>query len=812
MGVTVFLLDNERRQRAAYRGGISELIHSEADGGLEMEARQGLAPKTGEHLAFVCRDGRGRLFEVQTVDSIDGEGVDDITAKDAARAELETTICESAEVANKKATESLQAILAGSGWELGTVEADGQVGNIAKAEFEPIASAMIRIADTAGVRLVPHFLLDGGRVVGKRIDMLSAEPVWRGRIISARTAEDIVLSEESPPMGRVYALGGYTEGGTQDRQRVTLADVEWSIANGDPVDKPAGQAYIDLPGYTGAHRRAYIYQNAAQRDPQALAQEAWQDLQSKAKPRQIGQAKAGDISFAEGYKHAQVQVNDLVGVRSRSGQAVRERIANVRWHYIFPELTMIEFGEEQKRLWITTQIEETIKTARGAGGGVAAVEQVVEDNGVELYRAIEQLVEIDDRTVTEFREVWIDLDATRTEITQKASLQQLDDLTGQFVELSTTVTTGVDGLRVTIQQGDEIVAALKSTIDGLENWVTDADGNISELTNSVRGLESTVKTADGRVVTLANTADGLTATLLEQDEIMAQLRLRVDEIAANVSDTDGNIGGLTVQADRVAATVKAVDGRVADLAVTADGLVFELQDQSEAMAAIRARIDEIALEVQSTNGALGRLTVQSDRIEGVVSDAADNMSSRLTMLAGVIELETKADGSAVSLRLDAVDKTLKAQADEIELRATAANLKIANDKITANAREITFKADKADLGKYATVEQLETEFSRIDDLEAGITTAKLLRATQLRITNDATFGSLSAGQATLTALTIDSKTGGWKEQMIVEGVSLTLSKATLPVYSSTGTLVGSVEVVTNATISQTRNTHTIYAA
>lgn len=803
MGLTVYLLDEEQQQRAAIRGGITELIHSEADGALTMEMASGRNPHPGEYIAFLCRDGRHRLFCIESSDEIDDEGVDAIEATDAAREELQTTISNGVAMGGMTASESLTALLAGTGWELGVVEADGDVGEIAPTEYEKISDAMIRIADTAKVRLVPYYELTGGKVTGKKIDILSAEPVWRGRIISARTAADIVLTEEQPAMGRVYAIGGYTAGSGEERKRITLADVEWSTAAGDPAEKPAGQDYMDAEEWRGAHRRAFVYTNASQRDPQALAQEAWEALQQRAKPRLTGRANAGDITFAEGYSHAEVRVNDLVGVRSRSGRAVQERVANVRWHYIFADLTVFEFGEEQRRLWITTQIAETAQTARRAGGGVAAMEQVVEDNGVELYRAIEQLVEVDDRTVTEFREVWIDLDATKSEITQKASVQRVDDLTNELKTLSTTVVTGVDGLRVTVQDGEEIIARLNATIGGLENWVTDADGNVAELVNSVRGLESTVRTVDGRVSTLTNTADGLTSTISGQGNALSQLRTRIDEIAAEVDNGNGSVGSLRVEADRITQRVQAVGGKVTTLTTTADGLVSTVSDQTNRLSKIEQRIDEIKLQVTDATGAMGKILLTADRAVTTITSADERISSRINVIAGAIELETKADGSTVSLRLDAVDRSISAQAEKIELQA---------QKISVNASNITAKANRADLDAYLTVSAFETQFARLNQLETGVATATLFKTLKLQVTNDASFGSLSTPSATITNLKINGKEGSWQEQRIVEGVSLTLRKATLPIYSSAGTLVGNVEVVTDVTASTTRSTKTVLVA
>ena len=469
MGVSVYLLDSQRRQRAAIGHDVSQLIHSEADGRLEAEIAIGHQPRSGEYLAFVCRDGRGRLFEVQQPEEIDSEGIDAIDALDAAWAELKTTVVPKAAVANKTAQAAMEALLAGTGWQLATVTGKGEVGNIAEVDYETAADAMERIADTAKVRLVPYYQLTGGRVTAKLIDLLPDKPTYRGRIISAKTARDIVLTEQAPPMGRVYAVGGW-DGKGSERQRVTLERVAWSQAAGDPVDKAAGVAYIDLPEWTGAYRRSYVFTSPNEADPMQLAQDAWEDLQERSQSKLTGTANAGDISFADGYSHAQVYPEDLVGVRSRSGRAVQTRVANVRWDYVFPELTVLEFGERQSANWIQTQIAqqqaETGESIRRLRGGMSNVSAVVEDNGVELYRAIEQLVDLEDSTRTEFNEVWIDLDAAWTEIELKAQQTTVDELGTKISSAEIRLNGAEAAIKMRVEK-DGVVAAINLSTEGL---------------------------------------------------------------------------------------------------------------------------------------------------------------------------------------------------------------------------------------------------------------------------------------------------------------------------------------------------------
>lgn len=342
-------------------------------------------------------------------------------------------------------------------------------------------------------------------------------------------------------------------------------------------------------------------------------------------------------------------------------------------------------------------------------------------------------------------QVQLDLNAAENEILAKVGRIEFDELSGDVNSLETNVIISTDGLREIIQKNNKIVADLKSTIDGLEHWVTDADGNVSELTNTVRGLENKVTTAgdkasvltntadgltntilgqagdlsqlmtradeiragvrdangnmgalitksdsvtakvkgvEGKITTLAVTADGLTNTVMGQGGQLSEFKARIDEISLTVTDTNGNMGSLITKSDSVTAKVKGVEGQVSQLAVTADGLNYTLTKQGQELSALRALIDEISLTVKDTQGAMGQLIVKSDSITGKVVSADEKMSSKFEMLAGIINLETQADGTVVSVRLDAAEDSIRLKADKTyvekliadEIKATNAQI------------------------------------------------------------------------------------------------------------------------------------------
>lgn len=521
MGLTIYLLDRKRQLKRAISRGIAELIHNEGEGTLQAEIAIGTEPHAGEYIAFSCVDGRDRLFEIDTTDQVDEEGVDYIEAVDASIAELRTTICTSAEVKNKNADAAMAALLAGTGWQIGKLEANGYVGNIKDAEYESIWDVMERIADTAKVKLEPYYELTGGKVTGKKIDLLSAEPVYRGLIISRRNASGIVLTEQGAPMGRVYALGGWTGTGSE-RKRVTLESVAWSKAAGDPVDKPAGQKYIDLEGWDEPYRRAFVYTDTNTDDALKLAQDAYEEAKKRNEPKRTGTAMAGDLFFVNGGHHSAVRVDDWAGLRTMTG-VVRERVANIRRDYVWPELTELEFGERQSKSWIQTEYQQqAIQTNEAISrlrGGYSSLSSVVEDTGVELYRAVEQLVELENETATQFNEVWIDLNAQAGKLELKANTSTVTELGEQVTSVSAELNSVLGKLELKVD-ADGVINAINISKEGVQIDAIMVDlGDYAKVATLDASISNMLYNYSQAIETLLLSADKVDTTYLDVDSI-----------------------------------------------------------------------------------------------------------------------------------------------------------------------------------------------------------------------------------------------------------------------------------------------------
>lgn len=125
-------------------------------------------------------------------------------------------------------------------------------------------------------------IIINGNTITRYIDILSRIGEDRGKVVYED--RDIKSWQITAPVDDYYtAVYGY--GQIANDVQLTFAGVEWSVADGDPIDKPLGQAYLDLGddakeayGYYagGEYRHRFTYhENTQITDAGELLQETY---------------------------------------------------------------------------------------------------------------------------------------------------------------------------------------------------------------------------------------------------------------------------------------------------------------------------------------------------------------------------------------------------------------------------------------------------------------------------------------------------------------------------------------------------------
>lgn len=359
----VYLLDEKKQIRRVIAWGVYELIHDEATYELDAEIASEYDARPGEFLAFFDVDAHLRLFEIDSAEKDERRGVTVIVATDAAVAELARLVAQEIRLTAATAQEAAQAALAGSGWQLGEMTAQG-TGHIS-AYMEKRWKVLRDIAVQYQARVTPYFVIENGEITGRRVDVTPRENIFRGRLFEGTSGgAQIYVTRSGAPITRMYGVGKAI--GTEDPPTcVTFADIAWSKAAGDPADKPQGQSYIEDPDAAALYGedREDVFADKFIEDPEQLLEKTWAHLQKRKAPKVTGTATASDMEHIPGYEHMIVRMHDLVWVRTKTGEDVSAAVINVKRNYLRRGLTKITIGEEADDSGLIAKIAKLASTS-----------------------------------------------------------------------------------------------------------------------------------------------------------------------------------------------------------------------------------------------------------------------------------------------------------------------------------------------------------------------------------------------------------------------------------------------------------------
>lgn len=360
MGMTVYLFDRwQKVRRIIPPGGVKKLIHDEGAYTLEAEITIDIPISPGEHLGFLCVDGRFRLFEVSSANENDAYHVWEINATDASVVELKGIIREDMQLIDLTLTDALQSLLPET-WKI-TGTAPDRVEK-SRAYYATVWGMITTYEALYEWRIIPHYEFSDGQITGRVIELMEDKPVFRGRILHSNLdAQKLYVKNSRRPITALYGLG--PSQGTQDVQtNLTFADIEWSVANGDPVDKPKGQAWVGLPEAEIMYPEytAVISITDAE-DANDLLQKTWDNLQELKNPSVNVEAFVTDVQYEPDMSGRALRIGDLVTVKAKSGQTIEAKIIGIKRDYIEEDLTEIKAGDKTET--ITRQVSDLIKSA-----------------------------------------------------------------------------------------------------------------------------------------------------------------------------------------------------------------------------------------------------------------------------------------------------------------------------------------------------------------------------------------------------------------------------------------------------------------
>lgn len=359
MDVNIIGLDDRLR----YVVPAVELQHTEQAFSLFAKIPADTPLTAGDSIGFLCVDGRFRLFEITQRDLVEPDGVWEIHATDKAVRELMDDAVEDVRAVGSSIRDYVGRIIQNTRFTLGTVSSTK--AGTTNAYYVSAWAGLENASEVFGVNIIPYYEFSNGLVSARKIDISDALGKDRGRIFEL--GDDMsgirVAYDDSNIKTALYGRGkGVEIEGDEDDmvsygRRLTFADVVWSKADGDPVDKPAGQEWVGDPdalaafGRDGRNRFGFaIFENET--DAEKLLEETWEQLQKQSEPAISISASVVDTERMMNRAHEAVRLGDPVLIRiPRRHIDIHANVTAIVRDYIKPEATQLTIANAQAAEW-----------------------------------------------------------------------------------------------------------------------------------------------------------------------------------------------------------------------------------------------------------------------------------------------------------------------------------------------------------------------------------------------------------------------------------------------------------------------------
>lgn len=314
--------------------------------------------KEAQFFGFQSRDRAFCLFRISEKSYDIGLTIQGI---DRAESDLHSFIIEDKRPGGN-ASDVLREILKGTGYQLGYVDGLTINGNMS-FYYISVRQALVKLIESYACEFKVRYTFVENKIIGRYIDLNQRFGRKTGHQFEyGSNILNITYEESSDEVVTALIGRGKGEQSTDETgeatggygRRIQFKDVSWSVAKGDPVDKPAGQNYVSnetARNIYGLHQNGVIkhrfgvYTNEDIEDPIELLKATYKELQRLSVP--IVTFKANLLDLANAIEQ-DIWIGDSVGiVRDQIGIAFEARIHKLIIDKLDYNRSVVELGDYQ---------------------------------------------------------------------------------------------------------------------------------------------------------------------------------------------------------------------------------------------------------------------------------------------------------------------------------------------------------------------------------------------------------------------------------------------------------------------------------
>lgn len=435
-------------------------------------------------------------------------------------------------------------------------------------------------------------------------------------------------------------------------RKITFADVVWKKSAGNPLDKPAGQEYLEDPsatavyGFSDGKPRIGFVEFDKINDKNLLIKATYDKLQELKRPKVSFKASVTDVG--------NLSLGDTVAIiRHDLKIEYLTRVYKVTHDLLNAQNNTIELGDDFQKASITSTISAVQDTVQSAKEYSQSALQSANGKNTNFYGASQPLYAVEG-------DLWYkDLSNGETEMYQYQN--------GNWELITSTAE-----LHNTQKEVDQVIKDTNAHFKEIDDKYVPNETYQTEkqaLTTSLDKASETARAAK-------SAADGAVESATEANNSASEARAKVDDVTKTVTENGKAIGEIKSDVSGVKATYATLDGKVTSASARAGALEAALSDGKGGLISVKA---------------------ENNRIESLIDSKVDDneyntfkrqTSTELSQKANKTDLSGYVTGTQFKQTADKVDtlasdvKSVKTKADTIE--TTMNSTSFANSVVKAS--------------------------------------------------------------------------------------------------------------------------------
>lgn len=435
-------------------------------------------------------------------------------------------------------------------------------------------------------------------------------------------------------------------------RKITFADVVWKKSAGNPLDKPAGQEYLEDPaataiyGFSDGAPRIGLVEFDAITDPALLLKATYDKLQEMKRPKASFKASVTDVGS--------LNLGDTVAIiRHDLKIEYLTRVYKVTHDLLNAQNNTVELGDDFQAASITSTISAVQDTVQSAKDYSQSALQSANGKNTNHFGTSQPQFAVEG-------DLWYkDLGNGETEMYQYQN--------GNWELITSTAE-----LHNTQKEVDQAIKDFNAQFKEIDDKYVPNETYQTEkqvLTTAVTKASETAQSARA-------TADTASKNAAEANNSASEARAKVDDVTKTVTENGKAIGEIKSDVSGVKATYATLDGKVTSASARAGALEAALSDGKGGLISVKA---------------------ENNRIESLVDSKVDDSeyntfkrqtSTELSQKANKADLNGYVTGTQFKQTADKVDtlasdvKSVKTKADNVE--TTMNSTSFANSVVKAS--------------------------------------------------------------------------------------------------------------------------------